>query len=113
MIKINKGLLKTTVKEADGITTYYPTTTLYQVQGSEADAPLLLSTSWDEDLVKALLRDYTLQESIMIAIRACKACKLLLANQYGLPWGRDERSDEWKQCLSRGCLFCIKNDSKN
>lgn len=104
MIKINQKHLKVHNKEEDGSeVTYYPTTLLYQV--TSGGRILLISREWKEDLVKGLLRDYTVTEAILIASRACQGCQLLLANQYGVSWGRDERSEEW-QSSSKGCIFC-------
>ncbi|MFA6088605.1 MAG: hypothetical protein WC755_01960 [Candidatus Woesearchaeota archaeon] len=64
-------------------------------------------STWSEDLVLAMAnsRDYTLGQSILIAANSCTRCMNSLAFKYGLSWGYDENSEEWKTS-NTACNFC-------
>lgn len=64
------------------------------------EKPFCVARSWQTDLVKVLMKKYTLEEAIIIASKACTACRKELAFSYGLPWG------EAKPTRVSSCIFC-------
>jgi hypothetical protein len=65
------------------------------------------NSGWNDDLALAIANsgDYTLSEAIIIAARSCERCMNALAHKYGLDWGYEEGSEEWKKC-GTSCDFC-------
>ena len=64
-------------------------------------------STWPEDLVLSMAnsKDYSLSESILIAGDCCERCMNALAFKYGLTWGYEENSEEWKKSKTC-CEFC-------
>ncbi len=72
------------------------------------------NSGWSEDLVLAIVTaqarppghpHMSLGEAILVAASACERCMNTLANQYGLDWGYEYMSDDWKKCGTE-CTFC-------
>ena len=65
------------------------------------------TSSWSEDLVLAIANsgDYSLSASIIIAATSCERCMNVLAHKYGLDWGYEEGSEDWKK-TNTSCQFC-------
>lgn len=62
-------------------------------------------SSYSQDLVVAMLRDYELGDAILIAVNCCERCMNSLAHCYGLDWGYPEFSEEWNKSNTE-CPFC-------
>ena len=72
------------------------------------------NSGWSEDLALALVTaqsrpeghpHLSLGDAILVAAIACERCMNTLANQYGLDWGYEYMSDDWKKC-GTSCQFC-------
>lgn len=69
---------------------------------------------WSEDLVLAMVTAKTrppdhpamrLGQAILVVANSCERCMNTLANQYGLDWGYEYMSEDWKKCGTI-CMFC-------
>lgn len=74
-------------------------------------------SGWPEDLVLNMAKsgDFKLSEAIIVAATSCERCMNSLAHKYGLDWGYEEESEEWKESRTY-CDFCehmghYKNDN--
>lgn len=67
-------------------------------------------SSYSEDLVVAMLKDYSLSQAILIAATCCERCMNAFAYGYGLTWGYEIFSDEW-QAARTVCQFCSLAES--
>lgn len=65
------------------------------------------SSGWSEDLVMAMAnRGYRLSDAIMIAAHSCERCMNSLAFKFGLKWGYERGSAEWKHS-NTSCDMCL------
>lgn len=68
-------------------------------------------SSWNEDLVLAMANsgDYTLKQAMIVCSLACERCINVLAHKYGLDYGYEEFSEDWKKAHT-SCQFCENED---
>ena len=67
---------------------------------------MTMNSGWSDDLVLEMGKSgIPLHKAIMIAANACERCMNSLAYEFGLDWGYEEGSKEWREC-GTSCDFC-------
>lgn len=84
------------------------TETIFTIERPNDPQELLTFTSSvSNELATAMVRsgDHDVRDAALIAGVACEACLNVLGHDYGLSWGYERYSDEWKLART-SCRFC-------